>query len=138
MNRQVLFNTLLLLLTLGLIFTIQSLTEAGSLLISPLPTPALFDSPLPLPASEPATEAQQAVVQLAQREEITPETLVIVNEFRRDAPLLGRRFQAITILDTKSERFFQVLVDLASGQVEDRTAIEEAEAQRQLAQYGKL
>jgi hypothetical protein len=61
-----------------------------------------------------------------------------VNEFRREVALLGRTFQAVTVLDLKSGRFFQVLVDLNSGQVEDKVAIEEAEEQRHRAKYGKL
>ncbi len=138
MRRRTVLNMLITLLALGWLFTIQSLPEAGALLNSPLPTPIVFDSPLPLPAPGASTEASRAVAHLAQREGIASEALVIVNEFRRDAPLLGRRFQAVTILDTKSEHFFQVLVNLNNGQVEDRMAIEEAEAQRQLAQYGKL
>lgn len=103
-----------------------------------MPTPALFNSPLPLPTSDTSIETQKALVYLAQREKIAPENLIIVNEFRREALLLGRTFQAVTVLDTESGRFFQVLVDLDSGQVEDRTAIEKAEAQRQRAKYGKL
>ena len=47
-------------------------------------------------------------------------------------------FQAVTVLDLESGRFFQVLVDLDDGQVEDRAAIEEAEEQRHRAKYGKL
>jgi len=145
MNKQIAFNTLLNLLALGLaIIIIQSVPETQALLDSPLPTPVLFDSPLPTPVPSPSptpgpsVEAQKALAYLAQREKIAPENLVIVNEFRREAPLLGRTFQAVTVLDTESGRFFQVLVDLDSGQVEDREAIEEAEEERHHAKYGKL
>lgn len=145
MNKQIAFNTLLTLLALGLAtIIIQSVPRTQALLNSPLPTPASFDSPLPTPVLSPSPtpgtslEAQKAQVYLAQREKIAPENLVIVNEFRRKALLLGQTFQAVTVLDTESNRFFQVLVDLDSGQVEDRTAIEEAEEQHHRAKYGKL
>ena len=145
MNKQIAFNTLLTLLALGLAtIIIQSVPGTQALLNSPLPTPASFDSPLPTPVPSPSptpgasVEAQKAQVYLAQREKIAPENLVIVNEFRRKALLLGRTFQAVTVLDTESGRFFQVLVDLDSGQVEDRTAVEEAEEQHHRAKYGKL
>jgi len=120
MNKQIAFNTLLTLLALGLATIItQSVPETQAILNSPLPTPVLFNSPLPTPVPPPSpipgpsVEAQKALVYLAQREKIAPENLVIVNEFRRKAPLLGRTFQAVTILDTESGRFFQVLVVLS-------------------------
>jgi len=51
---------------------------------------------------------------------------------------LGRAFQAVTALDLESGHFYQVLVDLTSGQVEERAAIEAAEAQQRRASYGKF
>lgn len=145
MNKKMTFNTLLTLLVFGLAtITIQSVPKTQALLNSPLPTPRLFNSPLPTPVSSPpptptsSAAAQKALAYLRQRERLAPENLVIVNEFRREAPLLGRTFQAVTVLDTKSGRFFQVLVDLNSGQVEDRAAIEEAEELHHRAKYGKL
>ena len=146
MNKQIAFNTLLTtLLALGLAtIIIQSVPETQSLLNSPLPTPRLFDSPLPTPVPSPSPTpgpsiaARKALAYLAQRERTASENLVIVNEFQREAPLLSRTFQAVTVLDTESGHFFQVLVDLDSGQVENRAAIEEAEEQRHRAKYGKL
>ncbi len=145
MNKQIAFNTLLILLVLGLTLSIiQSMPETQALLNSPLLTPASFDSPLPTPVPSPSptpgpsVEAQKALAYLARREGIAPENLVVVNEFRREAPLLGRTFQAVTVLDLESGRFFQVLVDLNNGQVQDRAAVEEAEEERHRAQYGKL
>jgi subtilisin family serine protease len=145
MNKKITFNTLLTLLVLGLAtITIQSVPETQALLNSPLPTPRLFDSPLPTPVPSPSptpapsAAAQKALAYLSQRERLAPENLVIVNEFRREAPLLGQIFQAVTVLDTESGRFFQVLVDLDSEQVEDRASIEEAEERRHRAKYGKL
>jgi hypothetical protein len=145
MNKQTTFNTLLTLLALGLaVIIIQSVPETQALLNSPLATPASFNSPLPTPVPSPSptpgpsVEAQKALAYLAQRERLTPENLVVVNEFRREAPLLGRTFQAVTVLDLESGRFFQVLVDLNNGQVRDRAAVEEAEEERHRAKYGKL
>ncbi len=147
MNKKIAFNTLLTLLALGLVtIIVQSVPETRALLNLnlPLPIPASFDFPLPTPipspslAPGPSVKAQKALDYLARREKIVAENLVVVNEFRREALLLGRTFQAVTVLDTKSGRFFQVLVDLDSGQVEDRTAIEEIEEQRHRARYGKL
>lgn len=108
--------------------------------VSPLPTPAPTLSPTSTPAatSGPSAEAQKALAFIAQREGVPVERLVVVNEFRREAALLGRTFQAITVLDLESGHFYQVLVDVNSGQVEERAAVEEAEAQRYRAQYGKL
>lgn len=104
--------------------------------ISPLPTPSPLPSPSPTPS--PSVEAHKALAFIAQREGVPVERLVIVNEFRREAALLGRVFQAITVLDLDSGHFYHVLVDLNSGQVEEHAAIEEAEAQRYRAKYGKL
>jgi len=106
--------------------------------VSPLPTPTLLPTSTPAAPLGPSAEAQKALAFIAQREGIRVQKLAIVNEFRREAPLLGRTFQAVTILDTESDRFFQVLVDLKSGQVEERAAIEEAEEQHHRAKYGKL
>lgn len=137
MNKRIAFNALLALLAFGFaIIIIQSGPETQAFLNSPLPTPCLFNSPLSTPV--PSAAAQKALTYLAQRERIAPENLVIVNEFRREAPLLGRTFQAVTILDMKSGRFFQLLVDLNSGGVEDGETIEKGEKERYRAKYGKL
>lgn len=138
MNKQIAFNTLLTtILALGLTTTIiQSVPETQALRLfnSPLPTPV----PSPSPTPGPSIAARKALAYLAQRERTALENLVIVNEFRREAPLLGRTFQAVTVLDTESGHFFQVLVDLDDGQVQDRGAIEEEEEERHRAKYGKL
>lgn len=108
--------------------------------VSPLPTPSLVPLPTSTPAAPPgpSAEARQALAFIAQRERTPIEQLAIVNEFRREAPLLGRAFQAVTVLDLEGGRFYQVLVDLTSGQVEDRAAIEAAEAQQRRARCSKF
>lgn len=101
MNKQIAFNTLLTtILALGLTTTIiQSVPETQALRLfnSPLPTPV----PSPSPTPGPSIAARKALAYLAQRERTALENLVIVNEFRREAPLLGRTFQAVTVLDTE-------------------------------------
>ncbi len=105
-------------------------------LVSPLPTPSPARSPTATPG--PSAEAQKALVFIAQREGIRVEQLVVVNEFRRESPLLGRTFQAVTVLDLESGRFYQLLVDRNNGQVEEGATVEAAEAQQRHARYGKL
>ncbi|MGQ9851762.1 MAG: S8 family peptidase, partial [Aggregatilineaceae bacterium] len=85
-----------------------------------------------------AAEAQKALLYLSQREKTALEHLAIVNEFRREAPLLGRTFQAVTVLNLESGRFYQVLVDRINWQVEERAAIEQAEEEAHRLKYGKL
>jgi subtilisin family serine protease len=106
--------------------------------VSPLPTPTLLPTSTPAAPPGPSAEAQKALAFIAQREAIPVERLAIVNEFRRDAALLGRTFQAVTILDLESGHFYQVLVDLNDGRVEERASIEEAEEQQYRARYGKF
>ncbi len=163
MNKQILINVLLVLSALALSLLVFPATPASNTFYSPYPPPGTASptlppypppqtpvsplstpSPLPSPTSTPAAtpgpsaEAHKALAFIAQREGVPVERLVVVNEFRREAALLGRTFQAVTVLDLESGHFYQVLVDLNSGQVEERAAVEEAEAQRYRAEYGKL
>lgn len=104
--------------------------------VSPLPAPL---SPTPTLPSEPSAEVRRAVAYVSAREGIPPTNLVVVNEFEHQSAPLGRSFQAVTLLDQQQGgRFFEVLVDLATGQVEDRAAVEAAEQQVLRARYGKL
>lgn len=108
--------------------------------VSPLPTPLPLPSPTSTPATPPgpSAEARKALAFIGQREKIPVEQLAIVNEFKLEAPLLGRAFQAVTVLDLKSGHFYQLFVDLTSGQVEERVAIEAVEVQQRRARYGKF
>jgi hypothetical protein len=45
------------------------------------------------------TEAQKALAFIAKRERIPPATLLVVHEFQRDAPLLNRNFQSVTLVN---------------------------------------
>lgn len=61
-----------------------------------------------------------------------------MNDFQREAALLGRTYQAVTILDLESGHFYQLLVDLNSGEIEEHKAVIETEEQQYRAKYGKL
>ena len=62
----------------------------------------------------------------------------MVHEFQRDAPLLSRNFQSITLINQNNGQFFTLLVDLQSGKVEDPANIAKAEARDLRVKYGKL
>lgn len=109
--------------------------KIASAQISPS-TPA----PLPTPSPQPgiSTEAMKAVVYISEREGIPAAALVVEEEFRRTSALLGRTFQAVTLLDQRSGRIFKVLVDVDNGHVQDRATVEVAEEEAFGAHYGKL
>lgn len=145
MNKRVMFGALLTLLIFGVAaVTIRSASEAQALLSQPLSTQVSVDSSLSVlfpPSSAISSqfnEVQIALAYLAKRENVLAENLRIVNDFRRESLILGRMFQAVTVLDMKNGHFFQVLVDLESGEVEDKIVIEETEEQWRQARYGKL
>jgi hypothetical protein len=111
---------------------VQANTMAGSATISR--SAASISSAL----ADPSPEAQKALAYISQQQGIPIEQLITANEFRRSAPLLNRTFQAVTVLETQGGRFFQLLVDLNSGQVEERATVEDAEARASNAKYGKF
>lgn len=152
MNRRNAFNILMAFSFLGLAaFALHSLSfvRASTLFAffnSPLPTPGTFDSPLPTPLPTPtpvpgpSEAAQKALTHIAQRRGIPAQELVVVTDYPRVYPNLGRRFQAVTILHTRAEgRFYNLLVDLDNGCVEeDLAAVQEAEEKAYLERYGRL
>jgi subtilisin family serine protease len=89
-------------------------------------------------AQGPSEEARRALAFIAQREAIAAGDLLVVTDFERAAPLLGRAFQAVTIFDSAKGRSFDLLVDRQSGQFEERADIERAEQQARWSQYGRL
>jgi len=122
-------NSLLTLVALGFVtFTVQAASGTR-----PQPVP-------PLPTSTPmlSMEAREALLYVAHREGLAVENLVVVNEFHRESALLGQTFRAVTVLDMESDHFFEVLVDLNSGEVADRAVVEVAEEQLYRARYGRL
>jgi hypothetical protein len=114
----------------------------GSDASTPTPTEGTGSMPTPTPGPSPAPdispEAQTALQYVARRESIPITSLTVVNDFQRDAPLLSRHFQAVTLVDQQSGRFFELLVDRNHGQVEERGPVEAAEGRARYAKYGKL
>lgn len=109
---------------------------------SPLPTPTRQHhppTPPPPPSPTPSPQAQVALQHIAAREGIPLENLVVTFERPRSFPLLGRRYMTYTILDRVGRRSFPLLIDLADNSVvDDVMAVQWAEAQAQVAKYGKL
>ena len=111
---------------------------------SPIETPTPIPSPTPTPLSPtppsgPSNEALQALAYVAERYGLAPENLSVANEHRRDYPLLGRSFRAVSIYDRGGSGFYRLLVDLASGESEeDVTKIERAAALAYHRRYGRL
>jgi len=140
-------------------------TATPSLDVSPLPypppqtvAPPLDTSPLtppmptsgvlfltasafvPTPTQEPSKAAQAALAYLAQREGIPASPFVVATDHPTEYPSLGRRFQVVTLLDTRPEgKSYDFLVDLDTGKViEDIASIQRAEEQARIQKYGKL
>ncbi len=104
---------------------------------SPVETPT--PSPSPTPPYGPSNEALRALAHVATRYGLPPEHLSVVNEHRRDYPLLRRSFRAATIHDRGGTGFYQLLVDLADRRIEeDVPAIERAATLALRARYGRL
>lgn len=83
--------------------------------------------------------AQIALQYIAKREGIPLDNLLVVQQHRREYPLLERQFIAYTIFDRAARRDFHLLVDLADNRViEDALVIERAQAEAGLSQYGTL
>ncbi|HEY4690270.1 MAG TPA: hypothetical protein VIK33_13225 [Anaerolineae bacterium] len=119
---------------------------------SPLPTPTLIYSPLPTPdvslltptvllppTPTPSAESQIALNYIGEKYGIPVAQLIIVNEHRREYAELGRSFRAFSLVDSKGEHFFELMVDLKDHSVvEDVAAIEQLEADAARRKYGKL
>ena len=152
MNRRIAFNILMAFVVLGLAaFALRGLQPVQvealfAFFNSPLPTPGTFSSPLPTPVPsptpvpEPSEAAQKALAYIAQRRGISPQEMVVITDHPTVYPSLGRKFQVVTILDTRPEgRFYSLLVDLDSGRIEEElAAIRAAEERAYLDRYGKL
>ena len=141
MNRKLIQQptTLLFLLMLSVLvlpgIAIGSKVQLG-VFDSPIATPVI---PSPTPVPPPPEETRRALQYIAGRKGVPVEQLVVVNQHRREYKLLGRVFWAVTLLDTKDDRWYNVMVDLAdSSLVEDVEAVEQAEREAHRARYGKL
>jgi hypothetical protein len=84
-------------------------------------------------------ETQRALEYIARREAISVSQLVAVNQHRRDYPLLGKSYWAVTAVDTAGDSWYTVMIDLNDGNfVDDIEKIEQAEQDSRFAKYGKL
>ena len=94
----------LLLLVASLLASVpvsSSRAQTGSAFISPLSSP--LSTPSPAPTSMPPSNwAQQALNYVAASHNVPLDKLLIVNEHERTYPLTGRKFQAFTVLDTRT------------------------------------
>ncbi len=119
MNKQTVFNILPLFLALGLAaFITRTIPGAQTSPVAASLNSTLVPSLAPAPGL--SVETRKILAYLIEHEGIAAENLVIVNEFRRKAALLDRMFWAVTVMDLESGRSYQMLVDLNSGQVENR------------------
>lgn len=107
--------------------------------------PCPSDPPQPSNPSTPgdtsdiSPSGQKALRFIANREGIARGHLQVIDEFRRDAPLLERELQAVTVANTRATgQIYKVLVDRQTGQVEDQEAIDQAQRSVHAAKYGKL
>jgi hypothetical protein len=133
---------LMLLLVAGLLTSVplSSQAQAGHSFISPLSSPLATPSPASTSTS-PYGWTQQALNYVTARYNIPPDKLLIVNEHERAYPLTGRRFQAFTVLDTRTPQSpsYSFLIDIATGVIEeDVAAIRTAEDVASSKKYGKF
>ncbi len=127
--------------TLG--HTNLGVSSALGLFQSPISVPSTFHSPLPTPLSSESAyseAAQRGLVYIAKRENIPVEALVITADHLTEYPTSGRKFQVVTLVDTRPEgQVYKLLVDLIGSQIEeDISALLATETQAHQARYGKL
>lgn len=110
MKKQATLNPLLILmfvLLAGWVVTVLTQTSLASATFSSLLATTLFNSPLPTPNPSPtplpgpSVEAQRVLAYIAQRRGIPAKDLVVVTDHPTEYPNLGRKFQVVTVLDTR-------------------------------------
>ncbi len=159
MKRQTASNILRRLVSLGLstlimntAFVAQSSITTFSIMPGYPPLQAvqlLPSSPPPLLTSvaptsvrteQPSQAAQKALAYLSQREGIPLSSLVIATDHGAEYTNTERKFQVVTLLDTRpGGKFYDLLVDLSTGNViEDIASIWAAEDHAGAEKYGKL
>ncbi|HLF27782.1 MAG TPA: S8 family serine peptidase [Anaerolineae bacterium] len=106
---------------------------------SPLPVPT-FAPPTPVPTPPPSQPAQRARQHLAQQARIPLKSLAVVTDHATEYRNLKRRFQVVTLVDTRrGGRFYDLLVDLDTDEViRDTEAVWRAEQQAATEKYGRL
>lgn len=135
---------LLLLVVVILCYTDLSVASDTGVFRSPLANPlSSFDPSLHNVAVQQlafSEAAQKASAYIAQREGIPVEALTIASDHPTEYPALGRKFQVVTLVDTRFDgEVYKLLVDLSNGQIEeDIFALLAAEAQAYQARNNKL
>lgn len=96
-----------------------------------------YSAPIQPKASE---ASQKALEYVAKRDKLPAEALSIVDDHPTEYPNLGRKFQVVTILDSRPQgQVYKLLVDLQNGQVyDDISTLTSAESQTQQSKYGNL
>lgn len=140
MKRKRVFGIVIVVCLLAVVWL--SLSQAQSE-TPPLPPDmtATAMAPTPAPSPTPSAEVQKAVSYIAERENIPVEALLVVNVYEAEYPLLGRRFQFVSVMDIRrvEQNIYDVLVDLDTGAIEDDPeVIDAAEESASVEKYGKL
>ena len=103
------------------------------------PPPSASPTPVTLP-QKPSAEAQKALEYITKRDSIPAGALIIQDDHPTQYPSLGRKFQVVTLIDTRPKgQIYELLVDLANGKIEENiSALMKAEDQAYQSHYGKL
>jgi subtilisin family serine protease len=121
----------LLLIALALQVTIAQADEPPTK--TPISTPS---------QPQPSVAAQKALEYIANREGIPNDTLIIWADHLTESPHLGRKFQMVTLLDSRPQtQIYKLLVDLENEQVlseAEVSALQTAEMEAYRAKYGHL
>lgn len=107
---------------------------------SAYPPPSVSPTPAVLPAPKTSAAAQKALEYIATREGIPVEVLMIEDDHPTEYPSLGRKFQVVTLIDTRPDgQIYKLLVDMADNKIEENiSALLDSEAQAYESQYGKF
>lgn len=100
------------------------------------PYPILIPPPIPTVSPAALIVAEYFATKLG----IPASSIAIVTDHIAEYPNLGRQFQVVSVMDTRTEgKFYNVLVDLFTEEViEDISSVWEAEEQAKIDLYGKL
>ena len=107
----------------------KTLSPKSNLLYTPLRSEAVVSG-----------AAQKGLVYISEREDIPTEALIIAADHPTEYPASGRKFQVVTLIDTRrGGQVYKLLVDLTNGQIEeDISTLLSTEIQIHQTRYGKL
>lgn len=142
MKRNAVLGVVIVVCFLAITLLSRPLSQAQSESETPPPSSDLTATArAPAPSPTPSAEVQKAVSYIAEREGIPVEALLVVNVYEAEYPMLGRRFQFVSVMDTSrvEQNIYDVLVDLDTGAIEDDPeVVEAAEESASVEKYGKL